>query len=129
MLFRSLGFDANAVKGDFDTLVESKDMIFPVIAHTLLKENFEHYVVIYKITKNKVIIADPAIGIKKYSFQDFKKIWTGVIIVIHNNNKFFERQKERTLLSTIFENFSKNKGTIIKIILMSFLITILGILC
>ena len=123
-----LGFDANAVKGDFNTLIESKDIIFPIIAHTLSKENFEHYVVIYKITKNKVIIADPAVGIKKYSFQDFKKIWTGVIIIIHNNNNFFEEQKERNLLSIIFENFSKNKGTIIKIILISFLITILGIL-
>lgn len=122
-----LGFIANAARGDFETLVNSKDIVFPIIAHIISKENLEHYVVVYKITKTKVIIADPSFGIKKYSLEEFSKIWTGIIIFIYNN-KFIEMQEERTLFSTIVENLIKNKNIVCKIIIISFIVTIFGIL-
>ena len=41
-----------------------------------------HYVVIHKITKKEILIADPAKGLVKYTPEEFFKIWTGVLILL-----------------------------------------------
>ena len=43
----------------------------PCIAHW----NQNHFVVIYKITKSKVWISDPALGLVTYTVDEFKKYW------------------------------------------------------
>jgi ATP-binding cassette subfamily B protein len=58
-----------------------------VIDQTLL-----HYVVIHKITKKNIVIANPAKGIVKYTPEEFFKIWTGVLILMVPTPQF---KKER----------------------------------
>ena len=47
-----------------------------------------HYVVIHKITKKEILIADPAKGIVKYILEDLFKIWTGVLILMAKSAEF-----------------------------------------
>lgn len=63
--FRTLG-----VKLDLNKLQEAP---LPCILHW----NKEHYVVLYKIKKNKYYISDPAIGLIEYSKEEFLKFWIG----------------------------------------------------
>ena len=63
--FRTLG-----VKLDLNKLEEAP---LPCILHW----NKEHYVVLYKIKKNKFHISDPAIGLIEYSKEEFLKFWIG----------------------------------------------------
>lgn len=65
--------------------IKSKDILslnLPCIAHVNIKRSYKHYIVIYKVNKKrkKLLIADPAIGIKKISFEDFQKIWTNITV-------------------------------------------------
>lgn len=122
-----LGFSATAVKSDYIYLSEEKNLIFPMIAHILSKEGFEHYIVIHSIDKNKIIIADPAYGIKKYSLEEFQQIWTGILILIYNNNTLFTNKIEKDLSTMIAQLIFHNKAVVSKIILVSSIGTLISI--
>lgn len=85
------GFLAEAVKGERDAFFEN--YVLPCIALVQLKSKAMHYVVVYERSKEKVVIADPAIGILKLKpeeFLDGKKRkwfaaryrWTGILIFV-----------------------------------------------
>lgn len=65
-----IGFRSLGVKLDLNKLQEAP---LPCILHW----NKEHYVVLYKIKKNKYYISDPAIGLIEYSKEEFLKFWVG----------------------------------------------------
>ena len=66
-----IGFRTLGVKVAFDKL--DKEAPLPCIVHW----NQEHFVVVYKIKKDKVFISDPAHGLLEYSQQDFITSWIG----------------------------------------------------
>ena len=47
-----------------------------------IKTEIEHYVVVYKIKKNKVYISDPAIGLIKEDLKSFLEKWSGVFFLV-----------------------------------------------
>lgn len=65
-----IGFRSLGVKLDLNKLQEAP---LPCILHW----NKEHYVVLYKIKKNKYYISDPAIGLIEYNKEEFLKFWIG----------------------------------------------------
>lgn len=66
-----IGFHTLAVSIDFQTL--EKEVPLPCIAHWRQR----HFVVIHKITKDKVHVADPAHGLVAYKREEFVKGWIG----------------------------------------------------
>lgn len=66
-----IGFRTLGVKIDFNKLKE--DAPLPCIAHW----NQNHFVVVYKIRKGVVYVADPGHGLLKYSAQEFISHWIG----------------------------------------------------
>ena len=48
----ALGFNAKGVKGGADALAE---IPLPAIAHVVVKEQLHHFVVIYKVSKEKML--------------------------------------------------------------------------
>jgi ATP-binding cassette, subfamily B, bacterial len=64
-----IGFRTSGVKIDFETL--KKDAPLPCIVHW----NQNHFVVVYKITRKKVYVADPAASRIGYSHQEFLARW------------------------------------------------------
>jgi len=69
----AIGMRTTGVRITFDQL--KKQAILPCIVHW--KQN--HFVVVYKIKKKKIYVADPASGLIKYSFKEFVKNWLSVI--------------------------------------------------
>lgn len=65
-----IGLQTEAVKLAFPIL---KKIPLPCILHW----NKDHFVVLYRIKKDKIFISDPAIGILKYSPDEFIKLWIG----------------------------------------------------
>ena len=64
-----VGLRTLSVQIDIDTLIEEKPV--PFIAHW----NQNHFVVVYKITRKKVFVADPASQLLEYTHEEFKKAW------------------------------------------------------
>lgn len=80
---KKVGFETECLKITIDDL-SKKEIFKPLIAHVTIN-NFGHYIVIYKINKKHkyLIVGDPASKIKKITFEDFKKIWDGIIINLY----------------------------------------------
>ncbi len=99
-----IGFRTLGVKVPFSRLKE--DVPLPCIAHW----SDNHFVVVYGFDKDKVLVADPAIGKLRMSPGEFRKGWDrditaaepqGIILAL-NTTPDFERQDEddKTLKST-----------------------------
>src|SRR2546427_3446810 len=69
-----LGFSAKGVKGSYDALPQ---VPLPAIAHVRTEEGLGHFVVLYRVKKDGVVVADPAQGIGKQSRKAFCQRWTG----------------------------------------------------
>lgn len=66
----------------------------------------KHFVLVYKTSKTKIYVADPAQGLLTYSHEDFKKAWTnttddtGFVLLLEPNAQFY----------TLVEDKTKTKG-------------------
>lgn len=123
----SLGFVAKGVKANIPEDIFG-EIPLPAIAHVIIDQKLMHYVVIHKISKDKIIIADPAKGIKKYKPEDFFKIWTGILIVMTPTTKFQKGNQTKGVFTRFFELIKPQKSLLINIFLSSILITVFGIL-
>ncbi|MBN2981906.1 MULTISPECIES: peptidase domain-containing ABC transporter [Cohnella] len=121
-----LGFTAKGVKGDKEAFFS--DFPLPAIAHVVIDQSLLHYVVIHKISKKQVIVADPAKGIVKYPPDDFFKIWTGVLILMVPTPQFKKGDETKGLFSRFFGLLKPQKKLLVHIFFASVLFTVLGIL-
>lgn len=61
----------------------------------------KHFVVVYKTSKSKIFVADPALGLLDYSHQDFKKAWTntddgnGFVLLLEPNAQFYKLDEDK----------------------------------
>ena len=121
-----LGFSAKGVKGNQDAFFT--EFPLPAIAHVVVDGSLLHYVVIHKITKKQIIIADPGKGIVKYTPEEFFKIWTGVLILLVPTSRFQKGNENKGVLSRFFSLMFPQKRLLINIFLSSLIITVFGIL-
>ncbi|WP_286905717.1 peptidase domain-containing ABC transporter [Clostridium sp. UBA1652] len=123
----NLGFTAKGVK------VSKPEDIFqdfpkPAIAHVIIDGALLHYVVIHKVTKEEIIIADPAKGIVKMKPEEFYKIWTGVLILMVPSATFEKGDETKGLFQRFWGLIKVQKNLLINIFISSILITLLGII-
>jgi ABC-type bacteriocin/lantibiotic exporter with double-glycine peptidase domain len=121
-----LGFTAKAVRGNQEAFFS--EFLLPAIAHVVVDGSLLHYVVIHKITKKEVIVADPGKGIIKYTPEEFFKVWTGVLIFLVPSAQFKKGNETKGIFSRFFGLLIPQKKLIINIFLASLIYTILGIL-
>ena len=81
---KKIGFDAKGVKCDVDDINED-NIILPCIANVVINNSYKHFIVIYKIDfiKNTILIADPSNKLMTMSFDIFKTIFSGVLILLY----------------------------------------------
>ena len=122
---KEIGFDARGYKCDDLNNIEC-----PVIAHIIIDKVYHHFVVIKKIDiENKiVIIADPAFGIKKYSFDEFKSIWTNIILSFIPNRKIENINTFLNVRKKLYQIIKPYKKIFIYIFILSFFYTLLNTL-
>lgn len=118
------GLKARAVKGDENSI--NKKLSTPFIAHFNLNNEFNagnHYVVIKKICRNKILIFDPDKNKGRYycSFKDFYSLWTGYAIFFEPDINLKKNDKKENILLKVFSVFIPHK----KILFFSFLCSIL----
>jgi ATP-binding cassette subfamily B protein len=133
-----LGFSAKGVKGNKDAFFS--EFPLPCIAHVVVDGALLHYVVIHKITKKKVIIADPAVGIVKLTPEEFfgelkkdetkppKYQWSGVLIILVPTTTFKKGDDTKGIFQRFFHLLLPQKKLLINVFIASLLYTLLGIL-
>ena len=132
-----LGFSAKGVKGNADAFFS--EFPLPCIAHVVVDGALLHYVVIHKITKKQVIIADPGCGIVKLTPEEFfgqvheedkppKYQWTGILILLMKNESFKKGDDTQGLFERFIHLLIPQKKLLAHIFVASLIYTLLGIL-
>ncbi|TCN61036.1 peptidase domain-containing ABC transporter [Flavobacterium circumlabens] len=120
-----MGFTAKAVKGGIDSL----DKIpLPTIAHIVTKEQLHHYIVIYKVDKSKLTVMDPGFGkMEIYTFEDFQKIWSGVLILFAPNEDFKILNEKTSPIKRFWNLIQPHKTILIQALVGAVVYTVLGL--
>lgn len=121
-----LGFTAKGVKGNQEAFFS--EFPLPAIAHVIVDESLLHYVVVHKITKKQVIVADPAKGIVKQTPEEFFKMWTGVLILLIPSQEFERGDHTTGTFTRFLKLLFPQKRLLIGVFIISLLFTLLGIL-
>lgn len=119
----SIGFRTMGVKITFEKL--KREAPLPCIVHWKQK----HFVVVYKIEKNTVYVADPAVGKLSYSKDEFLKSWLssnanttnyGVSLLLETTPDFYTHageKKDKTRFSYLFKYLKPHKKLIVQLVL------------
>jgi ATP-binding cassette subfamily B protein len=120
-----LGFDAKGVRGTLESLFQVQ---LPVIAHVIVNGQLQHYVVIYKISKQKISIMDPADGksiVKKLS--EFKEEWTGVLLLLVPNDDFIQGNQKISFYRRFYDLLKPHRSILIQTLIGAVIYTLLGL--
>jgi len=123
----TLGFRTIGVKIPFELLCDNVPL--PCIVHWRQK----HFIVVYKIKNNKIFVADPAVGLIKYSREEFVRNWTstiadgkpaGLVLIIEPTPALFENDIEHEKTNGfrfLFKYFRLYRKYLLQLILGLFL--------
>lgn len=122
----NLGFTSKAVKAKSTEDILS-DFPKPAIAHIMGDNYMPHYVVVYKVDEKQIIISDPAKGICTLTIEEFKKNWTGILVLLVPSPSFQKGDETTGMFSRFFSLIRTQKQLILNVFVSSILITMLGI--
>ncbi|MDR1014691.1 MAG: peptidase domain-containing ABC transporter [Coriobacteriales bacterium] len=121
-----LGFVSQAVKVDRQGFLS--EYTRPCIANVHTREGLSHFVVVFKVGREHVVVGDPAKDLERVTVNDFYRTFTGNLLLLKPDNRF---QKGRVKGEKVFGRFVKlllpQKKLFVFSILASLIMTVLGI--
>ena len=102
---KEIGFDSYGAEGDLNKIDHNN---LPCIAHVHVNKNYQHFVVLYKIEKNKVSIMDPAKGKRIISKSEFLLMTSGKYIFLTPKKKLPIIKNQNLLLKQILTYLRNN---------------------
>jgi len=95
----------------------------------ILHWNMNHFVVLKQVKKNKVVIHDPAFGVRHCSFDDVSTAFTGIVLEVEKSADFKEiRSQEKLTLYQLFKTIKGGNRFVFLLILLSLFIEFLSLL-
>ncbi|MBD2663676.1 ABC transporter ATP-binding protein [Richelia sinica FACHB-800] len=116
----TIGFATRPVKASFDKLAQQP---LPAIAHWEGK----HYIVVYEVNKNRVIVADPAIGQRQLKIEEFKAGWTGYALLLQPTTTLKETPEANSPFWQLFDLVKPHTQVLLEVFVASVLIQIFGL--
>ena len=127
---KKYGMNSTALEGNIDELIHAfhnEEITLPCIARVINHNQYEHYVVIYKITKEKLYIADPDLGKFKISIQDFEKVWLGQIANFQIKKDFIKENLCKSNFHKYFSLIIRQPKLLFCIFVLSLIISGIGV--
>jgi ATP-binding cassette subfamily B protein len=116
----SIGYQARPVRASLNRLAEQKN---PWIAHW----QGDHYIVVYFIKGDRVLVSDPARGKLSLPRQEFLNGWTGYALILDPTEHLKALKQEKPSLWRFLTLLSPYQSVTWQIILSSVLIQLFGI--
>lgn len=116
----SLGFTTRGVKCTFDTL---RGFDLPLIVHW---EGY-HYVVVYGVSNRQVWLADPALGFRKLSLEEFERGWSGTCLLFTPGEHAVQTSASRSPWVRFARYLVPHKKILLHLFMATFVIQMLGI--
>lgn len=119
-----LGFEAKGVRGELDSLFKIPK---PAIAHVIVREQLQHYVVIYEVTKEYIKIMDPGDGkIHKKTHEAFLKEWTGILVLLLPKEEFSTGNEKVSVIKRFWFLLKPHKFVLLQALIGAVVYTLLG---
>ncbi len=115
-----LGYMASPVRATLKPLVEQNK---PWIAHW----QGDHYVVVYRLKGDRLLIADPAQGKRTISRQEFLTNWTGYALLLEPTQRLNEVENQKASLTRFMSMLWHWRALGVQIILASLLIQVFSV--
>jgi ATP-binding cassette subfamily B protein len=116
----ALGFTARGVQCTFEALLGFE---LPFVVHW---EGY-HYVVVYGISKRQVWVADPAVGFKKMTVEEFERGWSGTCLTFMSGQNLVQLAASRSPWVRFVGYLTPYKKILAHLFLATFVIQVLGI--
>jgi ATP-binding cassette, subfamily B, bacterial HlyB/CyaB len=116
----SVGFSTRPVKATLAGLAGQK---LPAIAHWEGK----HYVVLYEVTRDRVVIADPAIGRRSMSHAEFQQGWTGYTLLVQPTAFLKDAPESRQNLWRFYEIIKPHRFILLEVLAASIFTQLFGL--
>lgn len=115
------GFEVMGIK---IASLDDASIKLPAIGHMKYKNGLNHFIVIYEITKTKVILMDPAKGKVILKRQDFWQDFSQVLLLFYPKEKIMVLDKGKNVLQVFLTILMQEKRIVTEIIIISILLTI-----
>ena len=116
----SMGFNTRAIKGTWETLPRTP---LPAIIHW----DGYHYVVLYEVKADSVIIGDPGRGLVTVKKEEFTERWTGFTLICEPSAAINEIDEAQTTFKRFIQYIIPYRWLLVEILLCSLLISTFGL--
>ena len=116
----SIGFSTRPVRASLDKLAQQQ---LPAIVHWEGK----HYIVVYEVTRDRVIVADPIIGQRTLTHAAFKAGWTGYTLLLQPTALLRDTEEASQPFWQFFELVKPHRLVLLEIFIASLLIQVFGL--
>ena len=117
-----LGFNCRPVRASLAKLGQQK---LPAIAHW----QGNHYIVVFEIAPQHIIVGDPAIGQRKLTHTEFERGWTGYCLLLEPTLALKQRKDGKsTDLLQLFQLLAPHKVVISEIFIASIVLQVFGLI-
>lgn len=123
---QKLGFQAKGVKASFESLSK---LPLPAIAHVQIHGGrLQHYVVLYRVTDQEVVLMDPADGqIYRKTPDEFKNVWTGMLVLLIPDETFKIGNEKTSVMQRFGQLMQPYRGILVQTLFGALIYTILGL--
>lgn len=118
-----LGYRARGVEVEFDVLGE---LPLPAIAHWR-EHDLPHFVVVHKVRRRTVVIADPAVGIRVLSHGEFRRCWTRILLLVETDAAARDESVEPSTLGRAMRLLRPHRGMLAEAAISTLLFALLGL--
>ena len=125
---KKCGFEAYGVKCELEDL-SKENTILPCIAHVIINNSYNHYVVIEKIDykSKRIKVVDPIGKTKNYKYDEFAKIFNKILLYMYPIKPIVHNEKH-SLLQFIMHVMKPSTKQLKQVIVISIFITLFSII-
>jgi ATP-binding cassette, subfamily B, bacterial HlyB/CyaB len=116
----ALGLTARGMQCTFEAM---RGFELPFIAHW---QNY-HYIVVYGVSKRHVWVADPAVGFRKMTVDEFERGWSGTCLLFARTEGFARVSASRSPWVRFVGYLRPYRKLLFHIFLATFVIQVLGV--
>ncbi len=116
----TLGYDALPVRASLSKLELQTN---PWIAHW----QGVHYIVVWRVKGDRVLICDPGVGKRSLSRQEFEANWTGYALLLFPTERLHAKKSEKISFGGFWHAFWHHRNLLWQIVLASVLLQVFGL--
>lgn len=121
---KKLGFSAKAVKGEAGAVME---VPVPSIAHVIVRNQLQHYVVVYKADKDGVKVMDPGKGtMELMPLEEFNAMSTGIFLLLAPESDFRTGDEKVSVIQRFTYLVQPHRSMLVQVMFGAVIFTLLG---